>query len=74
MLLYHPIYDPFHCVFRLLVIGDTLKITKIQIDKISIIDFFYLFPKQLSKVTLPKPHVQLKKTVQKLPLQYDIGK
>jgi hypothetical protein len=59
MLIYHPAYDAFHCLFRLLIITDIHL--EIEIPKLRIIDFYFLFPAELRTVTLPKEQNEIKK-------------
>jgi len=51
MLIYHPAYDAYHCVFRMLVIADFLKF--LELDKARLIDFYLLFPSAIGEVRLP---------------------
>ncbi len=52
MLIYHPAYDAYHCVFRALVVTQVLK--KIEIAHLRIIDFFFVFPAEYKNITLPR--------------------
>jgi hypothetical protein len=54
MLIYHPAYDAYHCVFRTLLITSTIRI--IEVPKLRILDFYFCFPAELNKVRLPKGH------------------
>lgn len=51
MLIYHPAYDAYHCVFRMLVIADSIKF--IELDKARLIDFYLLFPSAIGEIRLP---------------------
>jgi len=59
MLIYHPAYDAYHCVFRTLLLTDSL--VAIEIQKLRILDFFLCFPAELSKVRLPREHSDAKR-------------
>lgn len=54
MLVYHPAYDAYHCVFRTLLITNHLKI--IEVPKLRILDFFLCFPAEIKRVRLPVTH------------------
>jgi hypothetical protein len=54
MLIYHPAFDAYHCVFRLLQITERLR--RIEFAKLRIIDFYYCFPAELASVSLPAGH------------------
>ena len=54
MLIYHPAFDAYHCVFRLLLITERLR--SIELTKLRIVDFFYCFPAELNNVSLPAEH------------------
>lgn len=54
MLIYHPAYDAYHCVFRMLCIVS--KLPNIELDKARLLDFYLLFPSAISKIRLPKTH------------------
>lgn len=63
MLIYHPAYDAYHCIFRALLITDVINV--IEVSKLRILDFYYCFPAELQKVRLPKGHAEVKKLAQK---------
>lgn len=51
MLIYHPVYDAYHCVFRMLAVADICK--EIEVDKARILDFYLLFPANVALIRLP---------------------
>lgn len=51
MLIYHPAYDAYHCVFRMLLIFNSIK--EIEIEKARLLDFYLMFPSAISKIRLP---------------------
>lgn len=63
MLLYHPIYDIFHCVYRMLRILSVSHDKTMKIEQIRILDFYLLFPSQIRKMTLPKQFVHFRKYI-----------
>lgn len=59
MLIYHPAFDAHHCVFRLLKLVAHLN--DIEVSKLRILDFYVVFPGEVSKIRLNDAH-QIKKT------------
>jgi hypothetical protein len=49
MLVYHPAFDLHHCTFRILQILFHSNQSKIEIDKVRIWDFYYVFPYEVAK-------------------------
>lgn len=62
MLIYHPAFDAYHCIFRILKILASKHAVELQ--AIRILDFFMVFPNELSEVTLPKGTARVKKLAQ----------
>lgn len=53
MLVYHPAYDSYHCITRIIKILTTLETKEYNIDRIKIYDYFLLFINDIQKITLP---------------------
>jgi len=51
MLIYHPAFDAYHCVFRMLALAGSLK--EAEIDLLRICDFYLAFPSAIASVRLP---------------------
>jgi hypothetical protein len=51
MLIYHPAYDAFHCVFRMLAIIEAVP--DVEVDKARLLDFYLLFPALIANIRLP---------------------
>lgn len=68
MLIYHPAYDAFHCLFRLMTIIDVRR--EIEVAKLRIIDFYFLFPAELRHVSLPKGKAGIKAVAKGLVNRY----
>ena len=47
---YHPIGDAHHCVFRLMALLGTIPEQGYKIDRLRIMDFYFLFPSLLKKM------------------------
>ncbi|EEZ5683172.1 hypothetical protein LOX07_000261 [Escherichia coli] len=60
MLVYHPAYDAYHCLFRMMAIMENTN--RLEIDKLKILDFYILFPALLSEVKMPREFIKIKKT------------
>lgn len=51
MLIYHPAYDAYHCVFRMLVLIKAIP--NMELEKARILDFYLLFPSAIESIRLP---------------------
>jgi len=54
MLVYHPAFDFHHTVFRILLILETLPQSAYEVDRIRILDFYFLFPAELADIRYPR--------------------
>lgn len=70
MLLYHPAFDFHHSLFRLLLIVDSLGGKSIEPEKLRILDFYFLFPREIVYVRLARLQVPIKQKFQTYP-QYE---
>lgn len=52
MLIYHPAFDAYHCVYRMIML--TQKVKKLEYSKLRILDFYLCFPAEIAKIELPK--------------------
>ena len=59
MLIYHPAFDAYHSIFRILVVIDRMR--DIELDKARILEFYLLFPAALCKVRIPSGSSNVKK-------------
>ena len=51
MLIYHPAFDAYHCVFRMLVLIESIP--ELEVDKARLLDFYQVFPSAISEIRLP---------------------
>lgn len=51
MLIYHPAFDAYHCIFRMLMIAEAVQ--DLEVEKAQILDFYLMFPAAVSKIRLP---------------------
>lgn len=65
MLVYHPVFDIYHGVFRILQLLTKLPEAEIEIEQIRILDFYLLFPDQIANIRFPRDAVKYKKYLKK---------
>ncbi|WP_346770221.1 ABC-three component system middle component 5 [Bacteroides graminisolvens] len=53
MIVYHPVYDTYHCLTRTLKILRCLGEKSYEKDRIKIYDYYFLFPCETGNITLP---------------------
>jgi hypothetical protein len=51
MLIYHPAFDAYHCVFRMLALIESIP--ELEVDKARLLDFYQVFPSAISDIRLP---------------------
>jgi len=72
MLIYHPVYDVNHCLYRMLLILENSTQDDFDWDTLKLLDFYTLFP-QLLKNIKPMP-VSLRafsKVIKQIPDAYE---
>ena len=52
MLIYHPAFDAYHCVYRMTML--TQKVKELEYSKLRILDFYLCFPAEIANIELPK--------------------
>lgn len=60
MLVYHPAFDLYNCVFRMFQILTFMKQTEVELDRMRILDFYLAFPKEINKISFPQDLHSLK--------------
>jgi hypothetical protein len=65
MLTYHPAFDIYHGAFRILLLADKMPMEVIEVDRMRIWDFYFVFPNQLKNVSFPKDLWTLKSGIKK---------
>lgn len=53
MLVYHPAFDLYACIFRVLNLLHEMKVPEIEVDRLRIWDFYLTFPGEARKITFP---------------------
>jgi hypothetical protein len=61
MLVYHPAFDIYNCVFRILQIMNLMKDDEIEVDRLRIWDFYLTFPNEARKISFPNDLAELRK-------------
>jgi hypothetical protein len=60
MLTYHPAFDIYHTVFRILKILGLAEGSSLERERVRMLDFILLFPQDLKNVRLPPGYMSLK--------------
>lgn len=72
MLIYHPIQDVNHCVYRLLLILENMQHPAIDIDLYRMIDFYIIFPSLLKQIKpFPAELSAFKRVLKLIPEPYE---
>lgn len=71
MLIYNPIFDLYHCVFRQMQILSNVK-DEISFEKLRILDFYLAFPTEILRMRLPKEASKYRKYFRQLENPYEI--
>ena len=65
MLIYHPAFDIYNCVFRMLQLLSYMKQEEVEVDKLRIWDFYLTFPNEARNISYPSNLSELKKIFRK---------
>lgn len=72
MLIYHPVFDANHCVFRTLLLLEEQNYCEIDIELFRLMDFYVLFPSLLKSIKpFPNQLRKYKKTIQLIKEPYE---
>ena len=71
MLIYHPAFDPYHAIFRFLLLLGELPEAPYEIERIRILDFYLVFPTALKHVIFPQKAVRYRRKIGQKANQYD---
>jgi hypothetical protein len=66
MIVYHPAFDLYHCVYRILQILTHFKRKEkqyVEIDRLRIWDYYLLFPDQIHNIKLKQDENDIKKLI-----------
>lgn len=68
MLIYHPAFDAYHCVYRMLVITGALP--TLEFAKLRILDYYMCFPAELASIQLPQEHTEIRRVARAIKNEY----
>lgn len=68
---YHPAFDAFHCIFRILRLQRFSKIESIESDKLRMLDYYLLFPWRAGAVRLAQRDVGLRRIAKRAEAKED---
>lgn len=68
MLIYHPAFDAYHCVFRMLV--TTGAVPTLELAKLRILDYYMCFPAEVASIELPQAHTEIRKVARTIKNDY----
>ena len=72
MLIYHPVYDINHCIYRILRFLSVKDQCEIHWDKLRMLDFYSVFPHLLKRIKpFPKELNPYRKIVNRIPDCYE---
>jgi len=60
MLVYHPAFDIYNCVFRILQLLTHMKQEEVELDRLRIWDFYLTFPNEARNISYPSTLSELK--------------
>ena len=71
MLVYHPIYDVNHCLYRMLLVLETSVHKKFEWDMLKLVNFYLLFPHLLNEIKpFPKTLARYSRVLNSIPDSY----
>ena len=65
MLIYHPAFDIYNCVFRILQLLSHMKQEEVEVDRLRIWDFYLTFPNEARNISYPATLSELKSIFKK---------
>ena len=71
MLTYHPAFDSYHCAYRILLLTTKTKLDVIEVERMRIWDFYFVFPHQVKNISFPQDLWSLKRNLNFSPNPYE---
>lgn len=68
---YHPAFDAFHCIFRILRLRAGRGFSEVEVDKLRILDYYLLFPWRAGKIRLAPRDLGIRKIAARLEDEQD---
>lgn len=73
MLVYHPAFDLYNCMFRILLILENIKIKEVELEKVLIWDYYVTFPYKITEFKFTRDSVSYRKIFRSINVNpYDI--
>lgn len=63
---YHPAFDAFHCIFRMLRLKFFRNVQIIEVDRLRILDYYLLFPWRAALIRLPQTDLEVRRIAKRL--------
>lgn len=70
MIIYHPMFDPYHCALRMCYTIKDSEITEMEWDRLRLLDFYVMFPHLIAAIRLPR-ELRSSRAMLKLSLPYE---
>ena len=75
MLIYHPVHDVNHCVYRILIILENSVHEEMDLELYRVQDFYFLFPHLLKYIKpFPSELIAYKKIIKRIPDPFELLK
>jgi hypothetical protein len=71
VLIYHPMFDPYHCALRFSCILTDSQKPNMEWDRLRLLDFFVTFPHLLSRIRLPRALTSRRGQLRDVPEPYE---
>lgn len=71
MLVYHPMYDAYHCALRIAHLACDSVLAQMQWEQVRLLDFYVTFPHLLSQVRLLQQDVGVRRKLRQVPQPYE---
>lgn len=71
MIPYHHALDAHHCCFRIACLMHDGKIPKMEVDRLRLLDFYFVFPQCAIDIEFPRHLVRLRKLFHAAPRSYE---
>lgn len=71
MLTYHPAFDSYHGAYRILLLTTKINLDVIEVERMRIWDFYFVFPHQAKNISFPVDLWSLKKDFNFTPNPYE---
>jgi hypothetical protein len=71
MLTYHPAFDSYHCAYRILLLTTKISSDVIEVERLRIWDFYFVFPHQARNISFPIDLGLFRKTFNFKPNPYE---